>query len=191
MNSKWSTDKGSQPGDHLHWKLRWIPSGSSNSVPTKFTHRITLGHLTLHRPKSQPSGQPEIHVRVISDLCCLKNPPSNHRSLLFLFYLDSVSTSGVRTSWCSFSPTIEVDFSSEKKGPQLIGIKASLATTTFNLTGEHFAFTVQYKFKKSVSVNSNLKKQVRQHCWTSFLFSISHVHLREQGCVCLTGKSRK
>lgn len=119
MNSKGSIDKGSKPGDCLHWELRWVPLGTSTSVSTKLTHRITLGLSTFHRPRI---SSPRASRKFISEWSLISAALKTHCPITFPFCCYSTLTvflpQEYKTSCCSFSPTTEVNFSSEKKRPR-------------------------------------------------------------------------
>lgn len=172
--------QGIKACDRLQWELKWIPWGSSHLC----FHKV--GPHWAFQLSTGPNFQPKASRKFISERCPIFAAWKTHWPITFFFCSYSTLTiflpQEYKTSCCSFSPTSQVNFSSEKKkGPELIWIKALLASTTFNLTVEHFAFTIKYKFKKSVSANSNLKKQVRHHCWdfvSFFYFTCSFERTR-------------
>lgn len=147
MNSKWSIGKGTNPDDHVNLELRQTTWGQQAPlVSTKLTH---VG--PLHSPQTQNRCS-SVNLKLVSKEVSTLVVIRTHSPVTLPFFLSSMASvipcqsyvQGHKSLMLIHFLTIEVDFSSEKKSDlELLRIKASLASSTSNLTEESFAFSIK------------------------------------------------
>lgn len=150
MHSKWSIGKGANPGDSMHLELRQTTWGQQPPlVSTKLTHDGPL-----HSPQTQNCSS-LVNLKLVSKEVSTLVAIRTHSPVTLSFFYPSMASVIPCQSYVQEHKslmllhflTIEVDFSSEKKSdPELLRIKASLASSTSNLTEECIAFSIKRRF---------------------------------------------